>query len=60
MSAPSEDELDTLDADLRRARQHRHAEFERMREMQREVEALIERARALLERHDARDDADPR
>lgn len=50
MSASDEDELRTLEADLRRALQHQHAEYERVRETQRDIEALMERARALLER----------
>lgn len=49
MSTSAEDELRTLEADLRRALQHQHAEYERMREMQREIEALMARARRLLE-----------
>ena len=50
MSASSDDELSALEANLRGARQHRDAEYERMLEMQREVEALVERASALLRR----------
>ncbi len=47
---PSErDELVTLEADLRRALQHQHAEYERMLELQREIEDLMERARVLLD-----------
>ena len=41
-------DLDTLDADLRRALQHQRAEYERVLETQRELEELIHRARALL------------
>ena len=48
MSPSPEDELRTLEADLRRALQHQHAEYERVRETQREIETLLERARALL------------
>ena len=50
MSTSDEEDLRTLEADLRRALQHQHAEYERMREMQREIERLMERARALIER----------
>ena len=49
MSPSPEEELETLEADLRRALQHQHAEYERVRETHREIEGLIERARALLE-----------
>ena len=49
MNASDEDDLRTLEADLRRALQHQHAEYERIREMQREIESLMERARALLD-----------
>ena len=45
----SDDDLRTLEADLRRALQHQRAEYERMLEMQREIESLMERARTLLE-----------
>ena len=45
-----QDEWSTLEAELRRAEQHRSAAYERMRETQREVEALVERARELTER----------
>ena len=48
MSASDEEDLSTLEADLRTALQHQHAEYERVRETQKEIEALIERARALL------------
>ena len=53
MSTSGEDDLRTLEADLRRALQHQHAEYERMRELQREVEILLERARLLLEQKTA-------
>ena len=52
MNTSDEEELRTLEADLRDALQHRHAEYERIREMQREIEALMERARTLLERQE--------
>ena len=43
-----QEELATLEAELREAVQHRHAELERMREAQAELEALLARARRLL------------
>jgi phage shock protein A len=46
----TQDELVTLEAELRRALQHQRAEMERAREAQEEVSRLIERARAALER----------
>ncbi len=49
MSEPfQQDEWSTLEAELRRAVQHRQAAFEQMQETQREVEALMARARQLL------------
>ncbi len=49
MSEPfQQDEWSTLEAELRRAVQHRQAAFEQMQETQREVEALMTRARRLL------------
>lgn len=49
MSEPfQQDEWSTLEAELRRAVQHRQAAFEQMQETQREVEALMARARRLL------------
>jgi hypothetical protein len=45
-----QEELDTLEAELRAAVQHRDAEVERMQETQAEVEALLSRARKLLEK----------
>lgn len=51
MSEPVEqDELSTLMAELRSAEQHRRAAYERMREMQRDLDALMRRARDLLAR----------
>ena len=46
----SEEELVTLEAELRRALQHQRAEMERAREAQEELSRLIERARGALER----------
>jgi hypothetical protein len=43
-----QEELTTLEAELRAAIQHRHAALERVREAQREMEELLERARTLL------------
>jgi hypothetical protein len=43
-------ELDTLEAELRAAVQHRDAEVERMRETQERVEALLRRAQELLKK----------
>lgn len=49
MSEPlQQDEWSTLEAELRRAVQHRQAAFEQMQETQREVEELMARARRLL------------
>ena len=49
MSEPlQQDEWSTLEAELRRAVQHRQAAFEQMQETQRQVEALMARARRLL------------
>ena len=48
MSTSDAEELRTLEADLRNALQHQHAEYERIRELQQEVEALMETARALI------------
>lgn len=48
MSTSDAEDLRTLEADLRTALQHQHAEYERIRELQREVEALMETARALI------------
>ena len=49
MSEPlHQDEWSTLEAELRRAVQHRQAAFEQMQETQREVEELMARARRLL------------
>lgn len=45
-----QDERTTLEAELRRAVQHRHAAQEQLRDTQREVEALVARARELIER----------
>lgn len=51
MRGPAEqDEWSTLEAELREAVQHRDAARERMLETQREVEALMARAQALLAR----------
>ena len=46
----AQDDLVTLEAELRRAVQHQRAEMERAREAQEELSRLIERARAALER----------
>lgn len=54
-TSDEEEDLRTLEADLRRALQHQQAEYERVRELQREIEALMERARRLLERSAAED-----
>jgi hypothetical protein len=43
-------ELATLEAELRAARQQHAAALERVRETQAEIQALMERARALLAR----------
>ena len=49
MSEPmDQDEWSTLEAELRRAVQHRQAAYEQMQETQREVEALMARARRLI------------
>jgi|GEM_PF-6391156 len=45
-----QDDWSTLQAELRRAEQHRLAAYERLRETQREVEALLARARELTQR----------
>ena len=51
MSEPWEqDELTTLEAELRRALQHQRAAYEQMRETQSALEALLERAQRLLGR----------
>lgn len=52
MSTSDAEELRTLEADLRNALQHQHAEYERVKEMQAEIEALMERARALMEKRE--------
>ena len=57
MNASDEEELRTLEADLRRAMQHQHAEYERLREVQREIDALVERARSLLAERDTDEDS---
>jgi len=54
-TSDDEEDVRTLEADLRRALQHQQAEYERVRELQREIEALMERARRLLERSAAED-----
>ena len=46
----TQEELVTLEAQLRAAIQHRDAAVERQREAQAQVEALLARARALLRR----------
>jgi hypothetical protein len=46
----AQDDLVTLEAELRRAVQHQRAEMERAREAQEELSRLIERARTALER----------
>lgn len=49
MPGPHEqDDWTTLEAELRQAVQHQQAAYEQMRETQREVEALMARARELL------------
>ena len=48
MSTSDREELRTLEADLRNALQHQHAEYERVRELQGEIEALMETARTLI------------
>jgi hypothetical protein len=45
-----QEEIGTLEAELREALQHQRAAVERMRETQTEVETLLRRARELLER----------
>ena len=51
MAEPMEqDEWSTLEAELRRATQHRTAAYEQMMETQREVQALMARAQELLAR----------
>jgi hypothetical protein len=57
MNPPEDDELRTLDADLRTALQHQRAEYERVLETQLEMARLIERARALLQKSES-DDGD--
>ena len=46
--ALAQSEIETLQAELRAALQHERAAVERVQETQREVEALMQRARALL------------
>jgi hypothetical protein len=46
----AQDDVVTLEAELRRALQHQRAEMERAREAQEELSRLIERARGALER----------
>jgi hypothetical protein len=48
-----QDEMETLQAELREALQHQRAAVERMEETQAEVKALLERARKLLHRADS-------
>ena len=43
-------EIETLEAELREAIQHREAELQRMREAHAEMESALRRARALLGR----------
>lgn len=43
-------ELDTLEAELRQAMQHREAALQRASEAGKELEETIERARAMLDR----------
>jgi hypothetical protein len=51
VSGPLEqEELRTLEAELREALQHQRAAYERMVETQRAVEDLLARARSLLDR----------
>ena len=51
MSEPwKQDELTTLEAELRRALQHQRAAYEQMRETQSALETLLERAQHLLRR----------
>jgi hypothetical protein len=47
---PEQEELRTLEAELREALQHQRAAYERMVETQRAIDALTARARALLAR----------
>lgn len=47
---PGPDEMQALEAELRSAVQLQRAEYERIRERQRELEATVERARQALER----------
>jgi hypothetical protein len=58
LEQPLEDEIVTLHAEMRSATQHRDAALARMQETQRELERLIERARALLSRRPGSDVAD--
>ena len=46
----AQDDVMTLEAELRRALQHQRAEMERAREAQEELSRLIERARGALDR----------
>lgn len=45
-----QDEMATLEAELRRALQHQRAAYERMQETQTAVEGLLQRAQMLLTR----------
>lgn len=45
-----QDEIRTLEAELRAALQHRNAAYEQMQETQRELDALLRRAQGLLAR----------
>ena len=55
MSEPMEqDEWTALEEQLREALQHQRAAYEQLQERQREVDEVMERARALLARHAAR------
>ncbi|HET6231624.1 MAG TPA: hypothetical protein VFE05_16240 [Longimicrobiaceae bacterium] len=59
---PTQGEMKTLEAELRAAMQHQRAAYERMMEIQAEVDALMERARILLERRESAElaaDAEP-
>jgi hypothetical protein len=51
MSEPTDqNEIETLEAELRSALQHQRAAYERLQETQHDVYALVVRARALLQR----------
>jgi hypothetical protein len=54
---PTQGEMKTLEAELRAAMQHQRAAYERMMEIQAEVDALMERARILLERRESAEPA---